>query len=157
MIPLLVLAESMHWKVSLIQLQIENMMNWELDTYQLYIRNITNTFVRQVVVRSSPSGLFISRCLCYCLCWSYQVPSSLWSIVGAKIIQFPFLKAANQHPIRTMAPLHNNQATNCGKLWQELIVSSFSKLEYLTAMPVLNFAHPPHEKKDEACEGQNWK
>ena len=48
-----------------------------------------------------------------------------------------------------MAPPHNNQATNCGKLWQQ-IVSSFTKLENLTAMPVLNFAHPPHEKKDEA-------
>ena len=67
-------------------------------------------------------------------------------------------KAANQQPIRTMAPLHNNQATNCGKLWQELIVSSFTKLEYLTAMPVLDFALTHLiRKKDETREGQKLK
>ena len=38
-----------------------------------------------------------------------------------------------------------------------MIVSSFTKLENLTAMSVLNFAHPPHEKKGETHEGQKLK
>ena len=69
-------------------------------------------------------------------------------------------KAANQQPIRTMAPPHTTiKQTICGKLGQQLItlVSSFTKLENLTAMSVLNFAHPPHEKKGETHEGQKLK
>ena len=139
MIPLLVLAESMHWKVSLIQLQIENMMNWELDTYQLYIRNITNTplFVKwssdHLQVVFSSGDVFVITLL--------VLSSLLITLINfwCKNNTVSISKAANQHPIRTMAPLHNNQATNCGKLWQQ-IVSSFTKLENLSAMPVLNFA-----------------
>ena len=59
-----------------------------------------------------------------------------------------------------MAPPHTTiKQTICGKLGQQLItlVSSFTKLENLTAMSVLNFAHPPHEKKGETHEGQKLK